>query len=100
AFVRRKYSCLVGRSRNVQRLRTLLDRNPFQWQVEHNRRSIAAAWLACVIIMALWLVGWTVWGIQWLTPPCLYATSFLLAMVVDLFQMHSAARDVALHRRD
>jgi ABC-type Na+ efflux pump permease subunit len=51
-------------------------------------------------VLALWLLAWAVWKAQWPSPANLYATAFLLVMLVDMFQLQSPARDIASHRRD
>ena len=100
ARLKNRYSERLRRSANSPRLEALLNANPFQWLVEQNRTPVRGALSACGGIMALWLLGWAVWKGDWPSPANLYATAFVLVMLVDMFQLNAPAQHIAAHRRD
>jgi len=80
-----------------QHLRTrlrqqVLQRNPFQWLAQRDRRPVLQAWTGIGVICVLWMVGWCAWPKYWPSTVNFFITAMLMVMLVDAFQRHAAAR--------
>jgi hypothetical protein len=80
--------------------RSLLDRNPFQWRVEQDRRPTVRAWIIVGAAAGLWTVGWIAWRSDWLTTVNFFATATLLILALYWLTLFSAAQQIGAERRD
>jgi hypothetical protein len=78
----------------------LLQFNPFQWLVQRDTRLVRIAWLSVAAVCAVWLLGWLAWPRYWPSTINFFLTALIMAMTVDVIQLHATARPLAESRRD
>jgi hypothetical protein len=69
----------------------VLERNPFQWLAQRDRRPVLMAWTGIGVICFLWLTGWSVWPKYWPSTVNFFITAILMVMLADAFQRRAAA---------
>ena len=78
----------------------LLERNPFQWLAQRERRPMVIAWFSLGCIVAIWLLGWMMWPRAWPSVFNFFITATLLLVLERTVATHAAARRIAEDRRE
>ncbi len=90
---------LRGTERWRQNLRTrVIDHNPVQWLVQHERRPFFFAASNVAALVLVWLLGWCAWPNAWLSSGNFFLTAMMLLMIVEIHEIHAAARQIGNNR--